>query len=176
MGEHPSLIAPLPITRLCYNESMTDPILEQKFTDILTDFPEIELVYLFGSRVSGAIGPLSDYDIAIVENAAAPYQLQARFQFELTRLLNTDKVDVILLKTAPIELAYKVIVEGRLLFKKDIHTHVEFEARILSLYFDYLPVLQIFQKEILQGDPHGKRVQRYREALGRTQRSLGKAR
>jgi len=80
----------------------------------------------------------------------------------LAQLLKTDKIDVVLLDQAPIELAYHVIAKGRLLFKRDQYGHVEFEARVLGLYGDYLPVLRMFQKEMLRGDPDGKRVQRYR--------------
>ncbi|HSV84941.1 MAG TPA: nucleotidyltransferase domain-containing protein, partial [Levilinea sp.] len=166
----------LHVARQCYNQSMTVEILEQALSNILKDFPEIELVYLFGSQVHGNIGPLSDYDIGIVENAPHPLSTHARFQHRLAQLLDTDKIDVVLLDQAPIELAYHVIARGRLLYKIDQFTHVEFEARILGLYGDYLPVLQMFRKEIQQGDPDGKRVQRYREALGRTQRTLSKIR
>jgi uncharacterized protein len=155
---------------------MKNQLLAEKIPEILQDFPEIILVYLFGSRVSGEIGPMSDYDFGIVEDSQDRFSTQAKFQHVLQQFLQPAKVDVVLLMQAPIELAYHVIADGILLYKKDAYTHVEFEARILSLYGDYLPILRDYQSEILKGDGHEKRVQRYREALGRTQRTLSKIR
>ena len=44
---------------------MTVQIVAENLSNILSNFPEINLVYLFGSRVTGQIGPMSDYDVAI---------------------------------------------------------------------------------------------------------------
>jgi uncharacterized protein len=155
---------------------MTVQLLDEKLPELLKEFTEISLVYLFGSQVTGETGPMSDYDLAIVEDSQDRFAVQARFQHNLMQLLQPAKVDIILLMQAPIELAYHVIANGKLLYKKDTYTHIEFEARVLGLYFDYLPTLRNYQSDILQGGGHEQRVQRYREALGRTQRTLSKAR
>jgi uncharacterized protein len=81
-------------------------------------------------------------------------------------------VDVIILNEAPIELAYAVIAQGVVLYQRDLATRVEYEATVMGLYGDYLPVLHQQRREILQGDDHAKRVQWYRQALGRTQRTI----
>jgi predicted nucleotidyltransferase len=145
--------------------------------DILADFPEISLVYLFGSRVAGQVGPMSDYDVAIlVDSPDENLTIQARFQHALVKLLNTERVDVVLLNRAPIELAYHIIASGEPLYQKDVYTRVEYEAHVLSLYGDYLPFLRSNKRQVLSGGENAKRVQRYREALRRTQRTLGQAR
>ena len=36
-----------------------------KITPIFKDYPEIKLVYFFGSKARGEGGPLSDYDFAV---------------------------------------------------------------------------------------------------------------
>ena len=36
---------------------------------ILANLPGICLVYLFGSQVTGATGPMSDYDLAILDES-----------------------------------------------------------------------------------------------------------
>lgn len=51
-------------------------------------------------------------------------------------------------------------------------TKVEFEAKILSQYGDYLPVLAKQKEEILEVSYGTAGVQRYREALGQTERML----
>jgi predicted nucleotidyltransferase len=143
---------------------------------ILAEFPEISLVYLFGSQVSGQTGPMSDYDVAILDDAEPESSIQTRFQHTLVKALHIERVDVIVLRRAPIELAYHVIADGKLLYQRDTLTRVEFEADVLGRYGDYLPVLRSQQKQILEGDTNAIRIQRYRAALGRTQRALGSTR
>ncbi len=154
------------------------PMLADNLPTILAGFPEISLVYLFGSRVTGQVGPMSDTDVAIlVEPPADEFEIQARFHHALAELLQTERIDVVVLNRAPIELAYAVIATGELLYMKDNATRVEYEAKVLGLYGDYLPVLRLFQEQILKGeDTHAKRSRRYREALRRTERTLSKAR
>jgi hypothetical protein len=53
---------------------------------------------------------------------------------------------------APIELAYHVIANGKLLYKKDAYTHIEFEARVLGLYCDDAAMQEAFRKELAQED------------------------
>jgi uncharacterized protein len=82
---------------------MTVQLLVEKLPDLLKEFPEISLVYLFGSQITGETGPMSDYDLAIVEDSQDRFAVQARFQHNLMQLLQPAKVDVILLRQAPIE-------------------------------------------------------------------------
>jgi len=151
--------------------------ISQILPSILANFPGISLVYLFGSQATGETGPMSDFDLAIFEDSLEEENvIQAQFQHALALALHTHRVDVVLLKRAPIELAYHIIAGGKLIYKRDALTQVEFEAQVLGLYGDYLPVLRSQRDQILEGDENAKRIQRYREALGRTQRTLGPAR
>jgi predicted nucleotidyltransferase len=153
------------------------PTLVKNLPSVLADFPNIGLVYLFGSRVGTQVGPMSDYDLAIFDTSSGlEFSTQVRFQHALVKLLKTERVDVVLLNRTPVELAYHIIAAGKLLYQVDAYTRVEFEAQVLSKYGDFLPTLQEYMNQTLQGDNHAKRVQRYREALGRTQRTLGPAR
>jgi predicted nucleotidyltransferase len=141
---------------------------------ILVDFTNISLIYLFGSQASGLLGPMSDYDVAILDSSNdKEFTVQTEFQHALVNLLNTERVDVVLLNRAPVELAYHIIASGKLLYQRDTFTRVEFEAQVLGKYGDFLPILREYKFQTLQGDNHGKRVQRYREALRRTERTLG---
>jgi predicted nucleotidyltransferase len=156
---------------------MSLTVVAEKLPVVLTDFATISLVYLFGSQVNGQVGAMSDYDLAILTDSIEDnVTIQVRFQHAIVQAIGTNKVDVVLLNHAPIDLAYHIISEGKLLYKRDLLTQVEFEAQVLSQYGDYLPVLRSHYAQILQGDVNAKRVQRYREALGRTQRSLSQAR
>ncbi|MGC9335055.1 MAG: type VII toxin-antitoxin system MntA family adenylyltransferase antitoxin [Anaerolineae bacterium] len=139
----------------------------------MSDLEGVCLVYLFGSRVEGNLGPMSDYDLAVlVDRGADGRRIQARLAHELARALETDRVDLVLLNRAPIELAYAIIVGGEVVYEQDVATRVEYEATVLSCYGDFLPVLRAQRDDILQGDDHDCRVCRYRAALGRTERTL----
>lgn len=139
---------------------------------------DIELLYLFGSRVAAfedpsAVGPLSDYDFGVVvEREADRRAIAAALAHALVKLLGTDRIDVIVLNDAPIELAYAVIAKGRLLYQRDTATRVAYETKVLGLYGDYLPVLKAHRRDILEGDDYDKRVRRYRAALRRTEHTL----
>jgi predicted nucleotidyltransferase len=148
--------------------------LNEKLAGIVSRFEEVRLAYLFGSQVSGPVGPISDCDIAaLLDRTADEAQVHVQLILEIVRALETDRVDVVLLDRAPVELAYAVIAQGELLYQRDLATRVEFEAQVMGRYGDYLPVLRAQRDDILRGDERGTRVQRYRTALGRTERALG---
>jgi predicted nucleotidyltransferase len=152
---------------------MGSQILFDELSAKISEIPEICLVYLFGSRLSGNIGPMSDYDLAVlVERYDDSEGALAELSHAAAIVFKTDRIDVVPLNLAPVELSYAVIAQGECIFQKDNATRVEYEAKVLSMYGDYLPVLRAQREDILRGDDNGRRVQRYREALERTERTL----
>jgi predicted nucleotidyltransferase len=148
--------------------------LKDDLATIVAGVSGVRLVYLFGSQVEGSLGPMSDYDLGVlVDHAADGRRIQARLTHELVRALRTDRVDVVLLNCAPIQLAYAIVAQGRVLYERDVAARVEYEAQILTRYGDYLPVLRAQREDILRGDEYVHRVHRYRETFGRTERTLG---
>lgn len=143
----------------------------ESLCNYLASEPKVSLAYLFGSQADGTVGPLSDYDLGVlVERPSA--ELRYRLCHNAGRLMDTGRVDLVLLNEAPVELAYAVIAQGRLLYQRNLAARVEFEASVLSRYGDYVPILRQQRQDILQGKRHETRVHRYREALGRTERTL----
>ena len=138
--------------------------------------PRIDLAYIFGSRAAGKEGPISDYDIAVL--FSEPYQSVRRYELahELAKVLKTGQVDLLVLNNAPIELRYAVIASGILIYEANVETKVEYEALTLSLYGDFLPVLRDQREDILKDKNNETGIQRYRAALGKTQRLLEKIR
>lgn len=138
-------------------------------------FDTVKLAYLFGSRAVAGAGPSSDYDIAVlVGRQDAGLEVQNQLALAAAQALGSQRVDMVLLNAAPVELAYAVIAQGVLLHQQNDGVRVEYEARVMACYGDYLPFLRRQRSDILKGDDHGARVQRYREALRRTERTLGK--
>ena len=148
--------------------------IQEIFLEAAVGFPQIRLGYLFGSRAGGLDGPVSDWDMAVLaDRGAANPDLRSCLTVQLAKRLEGGKIDLILLNTAPVELAFSVISTGEILYERDVATRVDYEARVMGLYFDYLPVLRDQRRDILQGEDYAARVHRYRKTLGRTIGSLG---
>lgn len=123
-------------------------ISQQKITKIKAIFklfPQIKLVYLFGSRASGNEGPLSDYDFAVYmeeKNKQKRSNIRLRLMVVLNKLLKSNTVDIVILNdTAGPELKYNIIKEGILIYNKSPFK-VLIEPRIMNEYFDFHLSLQ----------------------------------
>jgi uncharacterized protein len=140
---------------------------------VIARHPNVILAYLFGSQVRGEIGPLSDIDVALLLNDADETgMVRGKLRSAIAEALGEERVDVVFLNRATVEFAYAIIADGEPIYQRDAGTRVEYEAKIMSLYCDYLPVLRAHRADLLRGGEHETRVQRYREALGRTERTL----
>lgn len=134
--------------------------------------PCIDLAYIFGSRADGKVGPISDYDIAVLYAKLHAPGLRYELAHKLKKKLMTDRVDLLVLNDAPIELRYAVIVSGIVVYEVNVNTRVEYEALTLSIYGDFLYVLRNQREDILKEGNDETGIQRYRAALGKTQRLL----
>ena len=112
----------------------------KKILPIFETYPKVKLVYLFGSRAKGKIGPLSDFDLAIFvdePDKQKRFDLRVKIMDEVTRKLQTNRVDVCLLNDIQSsELKYNIIKEGELIFQREPFK-VLIEPRILNQYFDF---------------------------------------
>jgi uncharacterized protein len=86
--------------------------------------------YLHGSRATGQSRADSDIDIAAYFGGRAPNSFDA---------LLPPGVDLLILDDAPLELAGRVAVGGRLLFEDDQVARIRWEATTRKIYFDELP-------------------------------------
>ncbi len=111
-----------------------------KIKEIVKRYPEIKLFYFFGSAATGGAGPMSDYDFAVYLSGVsrkAMFDLKIDLQSKLSLLLETDRVDVVVLNTAEsVELKFNIIKEGKLIFERD-YFKLLVEPKILNEYFDF---------------------------------------
>jgi predicted nucleotidyltransferase len=95
--------------------------------------------YLFGSQVTGAAGPLSDVDVAILPRpevrAEERLLLQGRVSLAAAAAYGVDHADVVLLDEAPPGVAFAAI-SGTLLLDQDPASRETSEARIMSVHHD----------------------------------------
>jgi len=107
-------------------------------------YPQIKLVYFFGSAAKEKAGPLSDYDFAFYldeKDEKKIFETKINLAVELSKALKTDKVDVVVLNTAESpELKYDILKEGRLIYEKEPF-RVLVEPKILNEYFDFRQTL-----------------------------------
>lgn len=89
--------------------------------------------YLHGSRTSGTAGPDSDIDIAAYFDGQPP---------EAFQVLLPAGVDLVVLNRAPLELAGRIALHGKLLFQRDPGARVVWEATTRKIYLDELPRLE----------------------------------
>lgn len=99
---------------------------------------------LIGSQARGNPGPLSDVDIAIWHDPGLDvrgrFDLQMDLAGEITGLLGTDEVDLVLLNNAPPLMRHRAIREGKRLVERDHDERVRLETRAILDYLDTAPL------------------------------------
>lgn len=100
-----------------------------------------------GSRAAGRAGPDSDLDVA----AWWPTSPPASFEVDVP-----DGVDLLVLNSAPLELAGRVAEKGRLLFDDDPPARVRWQATTRTVYFDEKPRLARAHREFLEALARGR--------------------
>ena len=106
---------------------------------------EVLEAYLFGSFARGEAQPHSDVDIAVYVEPSARSEsalgVDAEIAAELMRELGSNRVDVVMLNTAPPLLHHRVLRDGIRILSRDLRATTVREGRALSRYCDYVPQL-----------------------------------
>jgi uncharacterized protein len=97
--------------------------------------------YLHGSRASGTAGLGADIDIAAYFGGQPP---------EAFEVLLPAGVDLVVLNCAPLELAGRVALDGKLLFEQDPRARVVWEATTRKIYLDELPRLNRARRDFAE--------------------------
>ncbi len=121
-------------------------MLGQILSSYLQKKPEVKLVYLFGSQVSGLTNRLSDIDVAILvdkmpEGPSYPYGYKAKICSDLMELLKTNRIDLVILNDAPSLLKHRVVSSGHLIYAFNETCRVQFQEDAIRRYLDLKPLL-----------------------------------
>ena len=105
---------------------------------ILEKVKRVKFAYLFGSAAREEQNRLSDIDIAVYlsedcDLAEAKLDLIGK----LMERLGKDRFDLVILNTAPLPLAARVIGCRKVLAERDPFSRHRYESRILREYFDF---------------------------------------
>ncbi len=116
----------------------------KKLNTIFKAYAEIKLVYFFGTKAICKGSHMSDYDFAIyldTKDKKRIYEIKFELFDRISRLLKTDKIDIVILNLAESpELKYNIIKEGKLILEKEPFK-VIIEPHILNEYFDFQNLL-----------------------------------
>jgi predicted nucleotidyltransferase len=100
--------------------------------------PDVEFAYVFGSSVAGFRTPRSDIDLAIyVSDEADAHAVRLYVARVATKHLGTDAVDIVLLNTAPVSLAGRVLTSRRVVLDRAPFTRHRYESRTARLFQDF---------------------------------------
>jgi predicted nucleotidyltransferase len=127
----------------------SDAALQSVLASVVTPLQRAGAVfaYLHGSHVGGTPGPGSDIDVAAwFGRPEDPWDVAAQLP---------DVVDLLVLDTAPLELAGRVALHGRLLFETDPAARVRWEATTRKIYLDEQPRVQQARRDFVEGRRRG---------------------
>jgi len=113
-------------------------------TDLFMDDSNIIFAYLFGGLVRDKRKPLSDVDLGIYVKNIKRLKFLSLFS-SISQILCTDEIDLVVLNTAPISLAGRILQKRKILIDKDPFLRHRYESRTLREFFDFT----IREKEIL---------------------------
>ena len=104
----------------------------------LSERVDITFAYLFGSYAKDKQTHLSDIDIAVYmkeDNHAFDKKLE--ILRDLSKILKTDDIDLVILNKAPISLLTKILVNKAILIDKDPPVRHAFESLNMRMGFDF---------------------------------------
>ena len=104
-------------------------------------------IYVFGSYARGAEREKSDIDMAFLvdreayrndafEATVPAHMIAGRIAMKLDRV-----VDVTILNSSSLEIAYEVVTCGKCLFELYPEFRLEYELKIKGMYFDFQPFI-----------------------------------
>lgn len=96
----------------------------------------VQVVYAFGSRSRGSATASSDYDMAILIDGSLELRDELRLRARVVEALDTDRVDLVVLNTAPPLLRFEVVSTGRRLYARDELAADRFEERATMEFLD----------------------------------------
>jgi predicted nucleotidyltransferase len=100
--------------------------------------PDVQFAYLFGSAATGERSPRSDIDIAVFATPGSDgHGVQLCVARAAARQLGTDAIDIVLLNTAPVSLAGRVLGTRRVILDRDPFTRHQYESATARLFQDF---------------------------------------
>ncbi|MDD4588568.1 MAG: nucleotidyltransferase domain-containing protein, partial [Heliobacteriaceae bacterium] len=116
--------------------------------------PEIQAIYLFGSRVSGRYRKNSDWDVAVLFDRQfrvpgdRPWLME--FYSQLCDALEEERVDFVHLNEAPLSLQFDCIRRHIKLYTRHPEDVAAYEARVITMYLDTQPLREARKQAVMR--------------------------
>jgi predicted nucleotidyltransferase len=125
---------------------------------LLSRNSRVDCAWLFGSVARGEAGPLSDVDIAVLLTPDVAPEERLKVAIGLVEALERrcGRVDLVLLDEGSSLLKHRVLLDGILLVERDENRRIKFEARAIQAYLDFLPLSEIYDRELLERAAEGR--------------------
>jgi len=98
---------------------------------------EIEAVYLFGSYVKKNVKPFSDIDICVITERNISKKVKEEILSN-----SSKKIDISMFWDLPLVIRFRVIKEGKLLYKKDDLKLQRIKIDTFKSYLDFQPIIK----------------------------------
>jgi predicted nucleotidyltransferase len=121
----------------------------REFFKVRAKEERIAAAWLFGSVARGTARPDSDVDVGVLFRENPPRTL-AGYHFDLETDLQellALPVQLVVLNRAPVDLAFGVLRDGKLLVNQDPSRRIEFEVRTRNEYWDLEPYLRLYRRQ-----------------------------
>ena len=134
----------------------------QPFISMLQLRDTVAALYLFGSYATGRQTSLSDIDLAVLFDVSVEKEafLAERLKLlgEMSSILGTDAVELVILNESPPTLGYRVTRDGVLLHASDNSNSqiISFKVKTWDRYFDYQPTQRIFSDGLARRIQEGR--------------------
>ncbi len=110
--------------------------------------------YVYGSYATDTPHPFSDLDIGIYlqpELDDYVHKIEMDLSLELdTKLGHVIETDVRVINNLPLTFLGQILTEGILIYSRNENARVEFEVGIRKRYFDFMPVIQNYNKAYIE--------------------------
>lgn len=130
--------------------------LAAKLEPIFRLYPELAVVYLFGSAARGEEHGESDVDLGVVfrrrgDTALDHLRMLADLASRLEGPLGGRPLDLVVLEPQGSIFCHRVLCEGKLLYEADPDRRVDFESETCVRALDFRPTYEIAAREHLAG-------------------------
>jgi len=123
--------------------------LKRVIRDLFKNYEEIQLAYLYGSYAKGVQTEFSDIDIGVIlkTDFKEPPLYYAELSLKIEKNFNYKiNIDLRILNNATPRFLFQVIKNNKILFVKNKSFMHEFELKILYMYQEIKPMLDMYDK------------------------------
>ena len=106
--------------------------------DVLKQFPQVKIAYLFGSAAREQLTSTSDIDVAVAADTTLPLETRLAIATQLSKALHRE-VDLIDLQDVTGEILQQSLCRGTKLLQKDARVHADLIKRLWFDQTDMMP-------------------------------------